>query len=134
MLQPVLSLTDLVSQLSDPDNQVRLQAISDIMSRSAERGQAFPSLLALLNDPDQQVANAALKALGKLKDARAVPALVQVSTRHRLSLVRLNALKALVQVDPVKAQPQAQAALHDPAAPMRAAAGVLSAGRSIARW
>ena len=46
------------------------------MSRRNERGQAFPALLALLNDPEIQVRKAAITALGTLGDPQAIPALI----------------------------------------------------------
>lgn len=119
MKQPITSFQSLLSQLTDASSQVRLQAIKGIMHQRAERGQALASLLMLLNDPDEQVCQAAIKALGTLGDGRAVTALSQTFVHHPLARVRLLALKSLVLIDPIRARPYALAALNDPTALIR---------------
>lgn len=100
MKQSHIPFPSLLSQLTDQSGQVRLQTIKSIMRRRTERGQAFVPLLALLNDPNQRMCNAAIKALGRLSDRRAMSTLAQMTAQHRLARVRLLALKAKESVAP----------------------------------
>ncbi|HET8845481.1 MAG TPA: tetratricopeptide repeat protein [Ktedonobacteraceae bacterium] len=129
MKQINVAFPALLSQLDDPDSQVRLQTIKDIMSRPAERGRAFASLLGLLNDPDERVLKAVIQALGTLRNGQVAPVLGQLITHHPISRVRLRALRALVQINQTLAKPHMLVALKD-ASPLvrRAAVGIL------ARW
>lgn len=114
MKQPSEPFPTLVSQLADPDGQMRRLAITEIMRRKSERGLAFASLVALLKDPDPKVCQAIITALGKLGDGRAISALVQISAQHSRVRFRSLALKALVQIDSKQAQPFVIKALTDP--------------------
>ena len=62
MTSSPIPFATLLAGLQDPNSQVRRQAITGIMRRRNERGQAFASLLALLGDPEDQVRKAAIKA------------------------------------------------------------------------
>ncbi|GHO42229.1 HEAT repeat domain-containing protein [Ktedonospora formicarum] len=88
----------LLTGLTDPDSQVRLQAIRNIMRRRSELAQAYPALLTLLNDSDDQVCKAAIKALGTLNDPHVFSALIPLLT-HQSPDLRLLVLKTLAQLD-----------------------------------
>src|SRR3954470_23879918 len=103
MPQPAPTFSILLSQLTDPDSQKRLQAIKNIMRLPEERGQALANLLVLLTDPDEQVCKAAITALGKLGNRQAVPAIGRVATGHPQVRLRLLALKVLAQIDRAQA-------------------------------
>lgn len=124
MGQAAIPFSTLVSQLNDTDSQVRLQAIKSIVHRPAERGKAFASLLALLNDPDERVLKAAIGALGTLGNSQAMPVLAQILSHHAFARVRLRALRALMQISRVGAKVQVLAALRDDSAQVRRAAVV----------
>ena len=108
----------LLAGLANPHGQMRRKTITAIMRRRNERAQAFASLLALLNDPEDQVRKIAIKALGRLDDPRAIPALQSLLT-HQSARFRLLVLRALVQVDHRQALPHLLTALHDRSVPIR---------------
>ena len=112
MKTPPIPFSTLLAGLADPGSQARKHAITAIMRRRKERGQAFASLLTSLSDPEDQVRTAALKALGTLGDPRAIPALAQMLTEQSARL-RLLALLTLLQVDQKQAFLCLLAALHD---------------------
>lgn len=125
-----IPFSTLLSQLSDPGSQVRLQAIKSIVARPAEREKAFVSLLALLlTDPDERVLKEAITALGMLGNGQAVPVLSQILTRHPLARVRLRALKVLRRLSSSQSVSPTLSALHDPSALVRrTAVGI------VGRW
>jgi HEAT repeat protein len=121
----------LLTELGNPNTQVRRQAIADIMRRRSERAQAYSALLMLLNDSEVEVCKAAIKALGTLNDPRAFPDLVQM-LRHRSSYVRLLTLKTLEQLDFTQTIPYWIAAWWDRSKRIRqAATAALGNGRAV---
>src|SRR3954470_20769284 len=98
MKQSNIPFSTLLGQLADPDSQIRLQAIKDILQRPAEREQAFTGFLTLLGDSNEQVLKAAIHALSVLHKQQAVPMLVRLVSKHPLARVRLRALRALVKI------------------------------------
>ncbi|HET8841304.1 MAG TPA: HEAT repeat domain-containing protein [Ktedonobacteraceae bacterium] len=96
----------LLARLANPDPLVRRQSITDLMRRRKERTQAIPSLLALLSDSEESVRKAAIEALGKLHDHRALPALQFLLTDLTQSPhLRVVALRALLLLDPLQTLP-----------------------------
>lgn len=110
--------TTLLAGLADPNGQVRRKSITAIMRRRSERGQAVAALLALLNDPEDEVCEAAIKALGTLGDPQTFPFLVQVFTCYS-SHARPLALKTLVHLDYTQAMPYLLTGIGDGTASVR---------------
>ncbi len=79
--------------------------------------------MAQLADPDPQVRQAAVKALGQPGDARARPALLALLTNQKQSArLRLAALRALVRLAQPHPLPHLLTALQDPSVQVRKAA------------
>lgn len=116
-----------IAELANPDDQVRRKAIQKIMRRRTERGQAFLSLAPLVSDPAYPVRKQAVRALGRLGDARAFPYLEQAlkTTPWNIHLEVANTLAELGQTPHCAAQAAAflnNLLLNDSAASVRQAA------------
>ncbi|HET8846906.1 MAG TPA: HEAT repeat domain-containing protein [Ktedonobacteraceae bacterium] len=116
----------LVSQLTDPDRDVRRKAIARIMRRRFEREQALSALVELSRDPDYQVFKAAIKAIVIINHTRVsshILQLLMIATGSHPSVHRrVFMLKALAQVDYTQAIPYWLDALGDRSSLMRKAA------------
>ena len=121
MATPQIPFADLLAELSNPDIRVRRTAITKIMRRRKERGQAFQRLTQLLNDPYAPVRKAAVKALGKLGDPRALPYLARMLD-DRAFHVRLLAVQSLEASWGAQAVPSLKKACADDVDRVRVAA------------
>lgn len=93
----------LVAGLDDPSEKVRLNAISSLIALDAE--EAVPRLTELMvSDPSAAVQRDAIEALGRIADARAVPALVALLEDQK-ARPPLNAIWALGQLQDMSALP-----------------------------
>ncbi len=103
-------------QLTSKKPEVRRQAIERI---AAEGGtQAVERLLPLIDDPDSQVAKAAVQALGKLKVVQALPDLQRV-LRSVVADLREAAAVAITHIGDPQGVPILAQALRDPCAAVR---------------
>src|SRR5579884_554483 len=84
----------LIAELANPNSDIRYETIKKIMRRKSERAQALQHLGRLLNDPDHAVRRAAVKALGRLEDARAFPYLTQ-ALQGKSYHIRLYAVQSI---------------------------------------
>ncbi len=97
MATPRIPFATLITQLADPDDQVRRKAIQQIMRRRNERAQAFLPLAQLTSDPAYSVRKQAVRALGALGDSRAFPYLER-ALKTRPWNIRLAVVEALAKL------------------------------------
>lgn len=82
-------------KLSGEDRKARLRALAVI--HTLNQGQAFePALLTLVNDPDEVIVSAVVRALGSVQSPQAAQAL-EAALHHRDPRVRANAVESLQQ-------------------------------------
>jgi HEAT repeat protein/beta-lactamase regulating signal transducer with metallopeptidase domain len=85
------------------DVEVRRQAVEEVVER--EVGSAELEALAALakNDPDPDLRDAALEALGELHDGAGVPALIEIARSHPDRRIRVRAIELLGETDDPRA-------------------------------
>jgi HEAT repeat protein len=103
--------------LHDPDSRVRRYAI---LGQEGEEGrEKVPALIALLeHETSLELIDCIIRVLGKLKDRRAVPALIEL-TNHKDGFVRQNAARSLGNLGDNRAIPALKALLSDQEKPSR---------------
>jgi HEAT repeat protein len=113
----------------DGDASVRLRAaeLAPLLCTPSTRATLTARVLALLDDHEPLVAEAAAFALGELADVDAVDALARAATAHADPLVREAAVAALGSVGDQRALPAVLAATRDRPAIRRRAVLALAA-------
>jgi HEAT repeat protein len=103
--------------LHDPDSRVRRYAI---LGQEGEQGrEKVPVLIAMLeHETSIELIDCIIGVLGKLKDRRAVPALIEL-TRHNDGFLRQNAARSLGKLGDKRAIPALRALLSDHEKPSR---------------
>lgn len=94
----------LIVALNDPGDTVRLNAVESLAELEAV--EAVPSLIAVVQaDSDPEVVSAAVDALGRIADPRAVSVLMAHLEQHGPELKTLNAIWALGNIGDGRALP-----------------------------
>lgn len=103
--------------LDDPDPSVRRTAI--LGQEGAEGRRRVPKLIAMLEQETKvELVECLIGVLGKLKDLRAVPVLIQMTT-HADGFVRQNAARSLGKLGDKRAIPALKSLLSDYVKPSR---------------
>ena len=106
-----LNVEELVGALSDPNYNVRLEAIVS-MARTRPDPRLTEALLGVVRGPEPDIAIAAVWALGRMRDRRAV----EVLNDQLLSdypLLAARSARALAQIGDQQATPNLLARFHD---------------------
>ncbi len=125
-LEEPLDVATLIARLKDPAADVRLDAVQRLGSLGVEARDAYPKLIALLDEPDDRVRRAVLVALGKVGPPKVTDAgCLEVALREGGPNSRLFALRYFAEPGrslPIANVANAIAALSDASADLRLAA------------
>lgn len=107
-----------ISQLNDPDWQIRCRAAFELGKAKAD--EAVDALLGLLDDENEKVRGVSALALGRIRDRRALTPLIE-RLQDKSSYIRESAAKALGNIGDKRAVKPLKAMLKDEAPQVRKA-------------
>ncbi|NOZ49760.1 MAG: MFS transporter [Chloroflexi bacterium] len=105
---PLTSL-ELMESLHDPSFNVRYEAIHSI-GRLPEHRELVEAIIQVLVEGEPELGMAAARALGRLGDARAIPAL-RATLNSPYDLIKVNSARSLAILDDVESIPELRAHL-----------------------
>jgi hypothetical protein len=106
-----LNVAELIEALNDPSYNVRLEAIVS-MARTRPNPDLTEALLKVVRGPEPDIAIAAVWALGRMRDPRAIEAL-QERLSGEYPLLAARSARALAQLGAREVIPLLEARLHD---------------------
>lgn len=104
-----LTALELVDSLSDPNYNVRYEAIHSI-GRMPEHRELVDAIIEVLNGPEPELGMAAARALGRLRDESAIPAL-RSALEAPYDLIKVNSARALANLGDTASIPAIRARL-----------------------
>jgi HEAT repeat protein len=111
--QNLVTSDDWRHALSDPDVDVRREALNQIAHAQIEDDAIFGALMELLSDEDALVVDGAVFALGEHLFVGAVDQMCAIATNHEDARCRESAIAALGAIGDDRARPAILAALDD---------------------
>ena len=102
-IQSPLNTQELIEALQDPSFNVRYEAIHSI-GRMSDSPELVTALIGILEGGEPELGMVTARALGRLGDPRAIPAL-RASLDSPYDLIKVNGARALAQLDDVESIP-----------------------------